>query len=54
MMEDSVCLGAAKMIAVAKSETQVVEASKTLLLACTRLEGLKKELSKALRGTYVR
>ena len=33
------------MIAVSKTETQIIEASKTLFLACSRLETLKKELS---------
>jgi len=53
ILEDSVCLGAAKMIAVSKTETQIIEASKTLMLSHSRLEGLKKELSSVTKGIHV-
>ena len=53
-LEDSVGLGAARLLAVSKSETQVVEASKSLMLSCARLEALKTELSVITRGSYVR
>ena len=45
VLEDSVSLGATRMIAVSKSETQILEASKTLLLSSSRMQGLKEELS---------
>ena len=49
-MEDSVSLGSTRLIAVSKSETQILEASKTLLLSCTRLTSLKEELSLVRKG----
>ena len=42
------------MLAVSKSETQIIESSKTLMLSCARLEGLKNELSLVTKGGYVR
>ena len=42
------------MLAVSKSETQIIESSKTLILSCARLEGLKNELSLVTKGSYVR
>ena len=53
-LEDSVGLGAARMLAVSKSEIQIIESSKTLMLSCARLEGLKNELSLITKGNYVR
>jgi len=53
-LEDSVGLGAARMLAVSKSETQIIESSKTLMLSCARLEGLKNELSLVTKGNFVR
>ena len=53
ILEDQVCLGSVKMIEVAKSETQVVEASKTMMLSYARLESLKKELSSVNKGANV-
>ena len=41
------------MIAVSKTETQIIEASKTLFLACSRMESLKKELSLVSKGGLV-
>ena len=43
-----------RMLAVSKSETQIIESSKTLMLSCARLEGLKNELSLVTKGSYVR
>ena len=53
-LEDSVGLGAARMLAVSKSEIQIIESSKTLMLSCARLEGLKNELSLVTKGNFVR
>ena len=44
-LEDSVGLGSTRMIAASKSETQILEASKTLMLSGARLQSLKEELS---------
>ena len=44
-LEDSVSLGATRMIAVSKSEIQILEASKTLMLSSSRIGSLKEELS---------
>ena len=43
-LEESVCLGSAKLISASKSESQILEASKTLLLGCSRLDTLNTEL----------
>merc|ERR1719341_1164495 len=43
-LEESVCLGSAKLISASKCESQVLEASKTLLLGCSRLDALNTEL----------
>ena len=51
-LEDSVSLGSTRLIAVSKSETQILEASKTLLLSCTRLQSLKEELRLVSKGLY--
>ena len=51
-LEDSVSLGSTRLIAVSKSETQILEASKTLLLSCSRLQSLKEELSLVSKGLY--
>ena len=51
-LEDSVSLGSTRMIAVSKSETQILEASKTLMLSSTRLQSLKEELSLVTKGLY--
>ena len=51
-LEDSVSLGSTRLIAVSKSETQILEASKTLLLSSTRLQSLKEELSLVSKGLY--
>ena len=51
-LEDSVSLGSTRLIAVSKSETQILEASKTLLLSCRRLESLKEELSLVSKDLY--
>ena len=51
-LEDSVSLGATRMIAVAKSETQIVEASKTLMLSSARLQSLKEEVSLVSKDLY--
>ena len=37
-----------------KSETQIIESSKTLMLSCARLEGLKNELSQVTKGSKER
>ena len=51
-LEDSVSLGSTRLIAVSKSETQILEASKTLLLSSRRLHSLKEELSLVSEGLY--
>ena len=51
-LEDSVSLGSTRLIAVSKSETQILEASQTLLLSSTRLQSLKEELSLVKQGLY--
>jgi len=49
ILEESVCLGSARLIIASKSESQILEASKALMLGCTRLETLKTELRRLSR-----
>ena len=51
-LEDSVSLGSTRLIAVSKSETQILEGSQTLLLSSSRLQSLKEELSLVRQGLY--
>ena len=51
-LEESLCLGSAKLISASKSESQILEASKNLMLGCTRLESLKTELGKMARTDW--
>jgi len=51
-LEESVCLGSARLISAAKSESQILEASKSLMLGCTRLETLKTELGRLARTDW--
>eukprot|EP00092_Neocalanus_flemingeri_P041723 GFUD01045444.1.p1 GENE.GFUD01045444.1~~GFUD01045444.1.p1 ORF type:complete len:466 (-),score=129.25 GFUD01045444.1:22-1419(-) len=51
-LEESVCLGSAKLISASKSESQILEASKTLLLGCSRLDTLRTELGLLTRGEW--
>jgi len=51
-LEESLCLGSAKLIYASKSESQILEASKNLMLGCTRLESLKTELGKIARTDW--
>ena len=50
-LEDSVGLEAERLLAVSKSETQIINSSKTLMLSRARLEGLKNELSLVTKVT---
>jgi len=52
ILEESVCLGSARLISASKSESQILEASKTLMLGCTRLETLKTELGRLSRTDW--
>ena len=52
-LEESVCLGSARLISASKSESQILEASKTLMLGCTRLETLKTELGRLSRSDWI-